>query len=125
MPDESREQAPWDDFLADEDAHTESATNMKNDSEEAPSDEDVAHGFDQTSTTGLSDHEHEPATDKRQSDPDSGDKAEEPISLGSMLQGLRQTAAHMLEEARAEAGRAQDEAWDRYRAKTKYRRNKD
>lgn len=47
------------------------------------------------------------------------------ISAQSVLRGLRDTAAHMLSEARAEAGRAKDEAWQRYESKTKYRREKD
>ena len=58
-------------------------------------------------------------------EPDAADEPTEPITTKSVLRGLRKTAAHMLEEARAEASRAKDEAWERYESKTKYRRDRD
>ena len=57
-------------------------------------------------------------------EPYKDDESREPLTAGSILRGLRETAAHMLSEARAEASRAKEEAWDRYAAKTKHRRDK-
>lgn len=61
-------------------------------------------------------------------DPDATDEPTEqgaPVAGQSFLRGLRDAAAHMLSEARAEASRAKDEAWERYESKTKYRRKRD
>jgi hypothetical protein len=60
-----------------------------------------------------------------QFEPDISDESTESITARSVLSGIRETAAHMLAEARAEASRAKDEAWQRYQSKTKYRRRKD
>jgi len=58
-------------------------------------------------------------------EPETPDDSTESITAQSVLRGIRETAAHMLAEARAEASRAKDEAWERYESKTKYRRRKD
>ena len=47
------------------------------------------------------------------------------IAPRSFWRGLRDTAAHMLSEARTEANRAKDDAWQRYESKTKRRRDRD
>jgi hypothetical protein len=62
------------------------------------------------------------AEDSRQADAEEIAEMLSSLSPGGILRGMRDTAAHMLSEARAETSLAKDEAWDRYGELTKNRR---